>query len=357
MLLLSLLLNLGVSLIYTGVVSNPLETDPEGIEERFYLGEPGAKDKIAVVRVTGVISGAGIRFPLRQLETAARDPRVKAVVLRIDSPGGTVTASEELYRNVINLRDNTGRRFTGTGPKPVSVSMGGVAASGGYYVAVAGHPISAEPTTITGSIGVFVAIPNVAELGEKYGIKMELIKAGNIKAAGSFFHTLAPEERQTWQDTVDAAYDQFLDTIASNRPKLTTKHLRDTVVIERMVPKRDEKGNAILDAKAQPVEVLYQRRLADGGTLTPKDAKLHGLIDRIEDLPATIRAAAGQHGITSFKAVVYEPRKGLVERLTGLPIQTGAQSSFNLGQFPAAMTPRLWYLAPSVDLGLLHEVP
>src|SRR5439155_8804302 len=120
------------------------------------------------------------------------------VVLRIDSPGGTVTASEELYQCVVNLKTDNGRRFKGSGPKPVAVSMGGVAASGGYYVAAAGHPISAEPTTITGSIGVFAALPNVAKLAHDNGVKVELVKAGKVKASGSFFHEMTPEERQTW---------------------------------------------------------------------------------------------------------------------------------------------------------------
>src|SRR5262249_34264757 len=153
------------------------------------------------------------------------DSHVKAVVLRIDSPGGTVGASEELYQCIINVRDNTGRRFPGTAPKPVTVSMGDLAASGGYYIAVAGNPIVAEKTTVTGSIGVFAAFPNVAEWADKNGVRLELVKAGNIKASGSFFHKLAPEERQTWQDTVDSAYENFLEVIAKGRPGLTTEVL------------------------------------------------------------------------------------------------------------------------------------
>jgi protease-4 len=353
-LLVSVVLNLGTVLVYVGVLENPLEPEPDAIEERFYLGDPDAKDKIAVVRVSGVISGSGIQFPVRQLEAAARDKWVKAVVLRIDSPGGTVTASEELYQNIVNLRDNTGRRFKSTGPKPVSVSMGGVAASGGYYIAVAGKPISAEPTTITGSIGVFAALPNVAEWAKDNGVKLELVKAGGMKAAGSFFHTLSPEERQTWQDTVDNAYDLFLETIARNRPGLNAKDMREKVVIERMVPKRDEKGNPVSDPKGGE-KILYQRRLADGGTFTATDAQKHGLIDKVEDLPAVIRASAAANSLGSFKAVVYEQRKGLVERLTGLPIQS--KSLPDLKQVSSALTPRLWYLSPTADAGLLQIDP
>lgn len=345
-LFISLLLNLAVGLVATGVVGNPLDPDPASVTERFLLGDPDARDKIAVVRVSGVITGDGIQYPLRQLEAAARDPKVRAVVLRVDSPGGTVTASEELYQNVVNLRDNTGRRFKGTGPKPVSVSMGGLATSGGYYVAVAGKPISAERTTITGSIGVFVALPNVAELAHKNGVRLELIKAGGIKAAGSFFHELSPQERQTWQDTVDSAYDRFLEVIAANRPGLTAQDLRDKVVIDRPIPKRDEKGNPL------PEQVPYTRTLADGGTYTATDAQKFKLVDRVEDLPAAVRAAAEANGLGSFRAVVYDRTPGWLERLTGLQLRNRGPAP-DVGDLAAALTPRLWYLSPAVDVGLL----
>ena len=352
---LSVLLNVAVVLIYLGVIANPLESAPDALRERFLLGDPDAKDKVAVVRVSGILTEAGIQFPIRQLEAAAKDKTVKAVVLRVDTPGGTVFASDELYQNVINLRDDTGRRFKGTGPKPVSVSMGSVAASGGYYVAVAGKPISAETTTITGSIGVFAALPNVAGLAERNGVRVELIKAGGIKAAGSFFHLLSQEERQTWQDTVDNAYDRFLEVIVAGRPPLTAGELRDKVVIDRMVPKRNEKGNVELD-KGNPVEVRYTRVRADGGTFTAADAQKFGLIDKVEDLPATIRATASSAGLSSFKAVLYERTPGLLERVTGLSIQSNPPFP-SLPDANSALTPRLWYLLPSADVGILLAGP
>jgi protease-4 len=351
----SLLVNIAIALIYFGAIDNPLEPAPTTLTERFLLGDADAGDKVAVVRVSGVISESGIQYPIRQLEAAARDRRVKAVVLRIDSPGGTVTASEELYQNIVNLRDNNGRRFKGSGPKPVSVSMGGLATSGGYYIAVAGKPISAEPTTITGSIGVFAALPNVAEWAKDHGVKLELVKAGGMKASGSFFHTLSPDERQTWQDTVDNAYDLFLKVISTNRPNLTVADLRDKVVFEQMIPKRDEKGNLELDTWL-PVMVKYTRRRADGATLTAKQAKEYQLIDEVEDLPAAVRRAAAAAGLTSFKAVGYDRTRSLLERLTGLQIR-------DREPFPALtdlsdrLTPRLWYLAPSADGGILSPQP
>jgi len=355
-LFLSLLANVAVALIYVGALSNPIEDERPTLTERFLLGDPNARDKIAVVRVSGVISESGIQYPIHQLETAARDRRVKAVVLRIDSPGGTVTASEELYQNILNLRDNTNRRFASTSAKPVAVSMGGVAASGGYYIAVAGQPISAESTTITGSIGVFAALPNVAEWTNQHGIKVELVKAGAIKASGSFFHSLSPEERQTWQDVVDNAYDRFLAVIAANRPGLTPTELRDKVVIERMITKRDEKGNSLLDPLGREQQTRYQRRRADGGTFTAPEAKNLQLIDHVEDLPAAVRRAATTAGLPSFRAVVYDRTPGLLERFTGLQLRN-SPSLPGLSDLTATLTPRLWYLAPTADGGIVATVP
>jgi protease-4 len=346
----SLALNFVFTLGYTGAISDPLSSTPDAVNERFYLGDEGARDKIAIVRVDGVISQSGIAFPIQQLKAAAADKRVKAVVLRVDSPGGTVSASEELYQCIVNLRDNTGRRFPGSGPKPVSASMGGLAASGGYYVATAGNPIAAEKVTITGSIGVFAALPNVAGLAERNGVKVELVKAGGIKASGSFFHALAPEERQTWQDTVDHAYDEFLAVIARGRPHLTPDALRSQVVIDKPVPKRDDKGNVVLD-KGQPVEVRYTRVRADGGTFTAPQAKQFGLIDDIEDLPAAVRRAADRAGLAKFRAVTYDRTPTLVEQLVGLNAK-GTPALLD-----ADLTPRLWYLTPSADVGLLTPKP
>ncbi|HJZ58370.1 MAG TPA: hypothetical protein VKE74_25735, partial [Gemmataceae bacterium] len=129
LLFLSLFANLVLAFFLFADWADLLDTDRSSLTERVILGDKNARDKVAVIRIEGVIYDSSIVYPIRQLEKAAKDTRVKAVVLRIDSPGGTVTASEELYQNVVNLRDNNDRRFQGTGPKPVSVSMGGLCAS------------------------------------------------------------------------------------------------------------------------------------------------------------------------------------------------------------------------------------
>src|SRR5262249_29185247 len=155
-------------------------------------------------------------------------------------------------------------------------------------------------------------------------LKLELIKAGSIKASGSFFHDLTPQERETWQDVVDSAYDSFLGVIAANRPNLTAKDLRDKVVIDKMIVVRDDKGNPKEGKDGKPIEVKYTRVLADGGTYTAAQAQQFGLIDKIEDLPATIRAAAAANGLTSFKAVTYHRTEGLFEKLTGIEAKNRA---------------------------------
>jgi protease-4 len=343
-----------VNLVLGVLVSDVFKTDAEGerLEERFLLGDRDASDKVAVIRLSGVIAESTTGYPIRQMEKAAKDKKVRAVVLRVDSPGGTVTASEELYQNVINLKTDNGRRFKGSGPKPVAVSMGAVAASGGYYVAAAGHPISAEPTTITGSIGVFAALPNAAGFLKEHGVRVELVKAGAIKASGSFFHDLSQQERQTWQDTVDNAYDMFLKRVAEGRP-LTPERLRDEKVVNTEITERNEKGDVKKDDKGNPVKVAYTRVRADGGTFTAQEAVKFQLVDSVEDLPAAIRAAAAAAGMGSFKAVVYERPTSLFDRLTGGHFATARSPAPDLDGLAATLTPRLWYLTPAADGALL----
>ncbi len=340
----SVLANLLLCFLLIRDVTSPTD-DESSLQERFLLGDRDASDKVAVIRIEGLISEYNMAFPIHQMEKAARDRHVKVVVLRVDSPGGTVTASEELYQCLINLRDDTGRRFKGTGPKPLSVSMGGLAASGGYYVAMAGKPISAERTTITGSIGVFAALPNVSKLAHDHGVRVELVKAGDVKGSGSFFHDMTPQERQTWQDTVDNAYDTFLGVVASGRP-LTKEQLRTDVVIDTMIPVRDEKGNPETRPDGKPLIARYTRTRADGGTFTADQALRFKLIDTVEDLPATIRTAAA--GLGKYKAVTYDRSPGILDLLVG-----GRASAHpdipDLRTLTSQLTPRLWYLGPTSD--------
>src|SRR5262245_8568016 len=147
-------------------VANMPGADPDDsvrILEKHWSGPKEAKDKIAVVKVEGVLVDELMTSTLKAIDKAAKDDSVKAVVVRINSPGGTITASDEIHKRLMELREGTSPRFASP-KKPVVASMGAIAASGGYYVAMPAQHIYAERTTITGSIGVYSAFINVHEL-------------------------------------------------------------------------------------------------------------------------------------------------------------------------------------------------
>jgi protease-4 len=193
------------------------------------------------------------------------------------------------------------------------------------------------------------------ELAHNNGVRVELVKAGDIKGSGSFFHDMTPDERQTWQDTVDNAYQTFLDVVASGRP-LTKDQLRTQVVIDRAIPVRDEKGNPIRSWLGVPVMAKYIRKRADGGTFTADQAVQFGLIDSVADLPATIRSEAAAAGLTSYKAVVYDSPPGLLDLLMGDQIRAQGRAT-DFPALSAVLTPRLWYLAPTANGAILTVNP
>jgi protease-4 len=200
---------------------------PETFEEEYVFGE--GPDKIAVIPVEGVISAAdsnvagtvpltspdGLRNALRQ---AAEDDAVAGVLLEIDSPGGGVTASDQMHRLI--------QDFQGSSDKPVVASMGATAASGGYYIATAADEIVAEPTTLTGSLGVILQLPDLSEAADKVGFEQEVIKSGEFKDMGSSFRDLGPEEREIFRSILDESYDRFVQVIVDGRG-LPEERVRD----------------------------------------------------------------------------------------------------------------------------------
>lgn len=355
-LVLSFLLNLTLIVVLALVAFLPASSSEPVLTETHYAGESTATDKVAIIRVAGMLIEGGITYPRMQIEQAAKDKAVKAVVLRVDSPGGTISASEDLYQELIHLRDNTHVRFKGTGPKPIIASMGSVAASGGYYIAMPASKVVAEQTTITGSIGVFAALPNVAEFANKNGVKIELVKAGAIKGGGSPLQELSPDERQPWQDIVDHAYDRFLTVVSTSRPSLTKDRLVNEKT-ERMIPMYTDKGEPITGPDGKPVLHKHVRYRADGGTYTPPRAKELGLIDDIADLPSAAKLAADAAGLSNYRVIAYERQRGLAELLLGVAIQQPALP-ISTDSFATAMTPRLWYLAPGFEAaGVLAATP
>lgn len=315
------------------------------VDERFHSGKPLARDKIAVVRLEGVIFEGLTSYAQKQIEQAAKDDAVKAVVLRINSPGGSITASDDLHRRLTELRD--GNPAKKTRAKPLVVSMASLAASGGYYVAAPAKTLFAERTTLTGSIGVFAAFPNVTELADKYGVRMDIIKAGAVKDSGSMFHTMTPQERQLWQDLVDHSYRRFIAVVEEGRPRLKGKMLEP--VYERMIPARDTRGDVLHDKDGKEKLVKYERQRADGGIFTADQAKELGLIDQVgtlEDALAEAKALAGLDD--EARVVTYDRPATLMNTLFGIDLGS-PDGRLDTSRLAAGTVPRLWYLAPQCE--------
>ena len=337
----SLLLNF----VFCGVSWYATTSDDEdrGSIERPLYGPKSARDKVAVIRAEGALIEGLDRHILKQIETAARDDAVKAVVLRIDSPGGTIGASDDIHRDLVRLRDGNHPRYRDVKAKKIVASMGSIAASGGYYIAMPAEKIFVERNTLTGSIGVYASLPNVAKLANDHGVRMELIKAGGIKASGSPFHEMTPAERQPWQDMVDQAYEQFLDVVAAGRPALTKEQFRSEVVNRKQVLPRDDKGNVVAGAKG--IEVVRYR--ADGGTFTAVEAKKYGLVDEFGQLEDAVAAVASSAGLGNYRVVTYERPPSLLMTLLGVKAPS---SGPDLAQLSAALMPRIWYMVPQAEL-------
>ncbi len=246
------------------------------------------QERIALVRVEGPILDS--RSTVDELESYGHDPLVKAIVLRIDSPGGGVAASQEIYNAVKRVRAEK--------QKTVVASMGTVAASGGYYIAVASDRILANPGTLTGSIGVIMQLANFEELMDKIGIKNFVIKSGRYKDAGSPFRMMGENDRKLLQSVLDDVHHQFIEAVAEGRA----------------------------------LDVADVEALADGRVLTGQQAKDVLLVDDLGDLNDAVKLAAKMTGIKGPPAVIettpeFSFRDWLVGSLFGntpaLPLQTG----------------------------------
>ncbi len=223
----------------------------------------GKGGKVAVLPVTGLIADSDATID--QLKKFAKDSSVKAIVIRINSPGGGVGPSQEIYEEVRKLR----------GKKPVVSSMGAVAASGGYYIACGSQKIYANPGTITGSIGVIMQFVNVKELIEKIGIKGVVVKSGALKDAGSPLRDMTPEDRQYLQGVIDNVHSQFVHAVAEGR-------------------KLDEEA---------------VRRIADGRVFSGEQAKVLGLVDVLGNQEDAVAEAARMAKIEGEPRVVLPPKK------------------------------------------------
>lgn len=178
-------------------------------------------NRIGLVEIKGTITSS--QETVKQLKEFRKDSSIKAILVRIDSPGGAVGPSQEVYTEI--------RRTIQT--KPVVASLGGVAASGGYYIASAANSIVANAGTITGSIGVIIYFPNLKELFEKIGYQMTTIKSGQFKDVGNPSRDMTPEERSLLQDTIMETYSQFVRDVAQGRnlPQEQVKQVADGRII------------------------------------------------------------------------------------------------------------------------------
>jgi protease-4 len=234
-------------------------------------------DRVGVVELKGIITDA--RPTVKQLKEFRKDERVKAIVLRIDSPGGAVAPSQEIYDEVAR-----------TVPlKKVVVSMGSVAASGGYYIAAAADHIMANPGTITGSIGVVMEFPNIEELVKKIGFNTEVIKSGSYKDIGSPLRKMSSSERELLQGVIDSVYHQFV--------------------------------NAVAHSRQIPVEKVTA--IADGRIFSGEQAKEIGLVDSLGGLEDAVAMAGKAGGIKGDPVVIYPKKKrfSLLEFLLGRSVE------------------------------------
>lgn len=220
-------------------------------------------DKVGIVTIEGVISES--KEIVEQLDNFGKDEGIKAVVLRIDSPGGGVASSQEIYGAVLELKKT----------KKVVVSMGSLAASGGYLIACGADKIVANPGTITGSISAIMHFANVEELFKKIGVKGQVVKSGKYKDIGSPLREMTDEEKILIQGLVDDIYDQFLDVVVQNRK----------------IPKEELK------------------KLADGRVFSGRQAKHLKLVDELGDLNAAVRMAGEMSGIKGQPETVYPAKK------------------------------------------------
>jgi protease-4 len=288
-----------------GLGGGSSSVEEERYQERIWKGP----DKIAIIRVEGpILDGDG--YVRDQIDAVLDDDKVRAVVLRIDSPGGTVTGSDYILHHLKKMR---AEKATQGKKLPLVVSMGGIAASGGYYIAMAveetPNAIFAEPTTWTGSIGVIIPHYDISGLLKRYNVEDNSIVSHELKALGSMTKEMTPEERAILQGLVDDSFERFKQIVLSGRPKLSNPQLQAA---------------------------------ATGQVFTTRQAIEHGLVDREGFLEDAIRAAISMAGLTDddVRVVRYKGTPSLTDLLF---MRAGRPKPDPLAILDAA-TPRAYYL-------------
>jgi protease IV len=220
-------------------------------------------NRLALVRIEGPIMDS--KSAVEEIRQYVKDGSIKGIVLRIDSPGGAVAPSQEIHAEVKKAAAS----------KSVVVSMGSIAASGGYYIAVPATKILANPGTLTGSIGVIMEIPNLEGLMNKLGVKTEVIKSGKNKDIASAFRSMEKEERELLQGVMDNVHEQFIKAVSEGR-KIGMDELRE---------------------------------IADGRIFTGEQAQTYGLVDQLGTLDDAVKTAASLSGIKEEPEVIEKKDK------------------------------------------------
>ncbi len=302
-----------------GILLKPVPVD-QRLRETVVQTDPGwGIGKIALIDIDGLIVNerGGFLWGSREnpvsilsekLNAAGRDAKVKAVVLRINSPGGTVQATETMYNQLKRFRKKTG--------KPVVACITDVGASGGYYLACGTERIICQPSSITGSIGVVIQTVNFAGTMKMLGIKADAITSGKFKAMGSPLKGLTDEERRIFQAMVNEFYDQFVKTVAEGRSGLNVEKVR---------------------------------LLADGRVFTGRQAVANGLVDSLGDVQDAIAEAKKAAGVKKAKVVMYHRPLGYRANVySAATVQSHAMQinmiNLQLGELALLRRPSFLYL-------------
>lgn len=304
-----------IGLLTAGCTFNfPLFPGPGPLQETQVSGT--GKAKVLLVEISGVISsqdGDGlmptpslIASVKEQLTRATQDENVKAVVLRINTPGGTVTASDIIHHEL--------KMFKASRKIPIVASIMDVGASGGYYIAAASDTVLAHPSSVTGSIGVIMLTVNARGLLEKVGVEATAVTSGPRKDMGSPFRTMTTEERAIFQGLIDSFYQRFLTVVQEGRPHLQMDQIK---------------------------------KLADGRIYTGDQAKELGLVDEIGYLEDAVAAAKKKAGLTEARVVMYkrpgEYSNNVYSKLV-TPSPLASLGNLDLMSFVRGGTPQFMYL-------------
>lgn len=313
------------------------------VVEETISGDETAPGKIVVLPIEGTIETDEYGFLREAIDCIADDERVRGVVLRVNSPGGTIAGSDYYYTLLQDLKAEL--------DVPIIASMGDVAASGGYYIATAADQIFAERSTLTGSIGVIVPMYDASELCEKFGVASTPVVSGPMKGMGDMMKKPTPEETAVWQALVDESYEQFLEVVRAGRPWYrgeTAENGNDTENGENSEDGEDGEGGETLKNALALVEErdAELRRVADGRIYTAKQAKDLRLIDEIGFLDDAIDAAIEAAGLTAETAQVVRYEE-LEDWTSALGLSALAKRSEPLEKaLDSVATPRGYYILP-----------